>query len=1608
MKKRARKIALSLLLATTVSATSLPFTALNAYAGIAVGQVDFDEGIGLPWHTCQTNPASQSFEISGGTYNVTINNPGGASRGGEDRWDLQLRHRGLKIKQGHKYNVKFDINASNDGQLCAKIGDLSGQLELWHNAQGLTETNTDNPKKPDDSNQSWDLLKIKKGDNHFECTFTARQSLDVAEWAFHYGGSGQYTPTDCFPVGTTLKFDNLSLECTTCGDENGEGCNWDTTKEMGYVTPRSDVRLNQMGYFSNLTKTASYATDADLKKDVSFVIKDSSGKEVYQGTGKNIGLDADSGEYVQILDFTKFKDAGKNYTIEVDDKTNIQTNRYTKEKYNMYISLPFDIANPAEGTVYNGVLKNALNYYYQNRSGVEIKSDYITSGDKTKLAHPAGHVNDQAYVQPKWVKAYASDGSDVDRSYAIDCTGGWYDAGDHGKYVVNGGISVWTLQNMYEMSKLSGTDKKWTGDTMVIPESGDANPDILDEARVELEWMFKMIVKSQDPTYGKKAGMVYHKMHDHKWTGLGVESWNYEKDHVDANGNTVKGWGTIRIVKPPTTAATLNVAATAAQAARLWKGIDSKFAAECLENAKLTYEAAKKNPTDFAPLDQAIGGGAYGDDYVEDDFYWAASELYATTGDKTYLDDLSTYKNKNDSTGRDKAFSLTTNLGGGENSGSFSSFNWGCTAGLGTLSLYLNEDKLDAKQKAEVEDSIVAAADDYINQENSEGMGIPYRSTTFSDAVNIGEGVEVNGYEWGSNSFVVNNAMVMAYAYKIKGTNNYMSGVSTALDYIFGRNGLGISYVTGTGDYHTSNPHHRYWAHEVDPNFPSAPDGVMSGGAGSGLQDPYVAGLGYVRGKVAPQKCYVDSAEAWSVNEVTINWNAPFAWVLSFMEDEVAGAPDSDGAVIVKPSNPSKADDTSKPSKSDEPSKADDTSKPSKSDEPSKAGDTSKPSKSDEPSKADDTSKPSKSDDTSKPGETSNGGTDKPSNGGTDKPSNGEASKPSNGDADKPSNGETDKPSHDGTVKPSNGETSKPSNGDIDKPSNSGTDKPSNGGTDKPSNGETSKPSNGDVDKPSNGGTDKPSNGGTDKPSNGGTDKPSNSGTDNPSNGGTDKPSNSGTDKPSNSGTDKPSNGGTDKPSSSDGNVTNIELGSDSLMVREGEKRVLRVFANGKDVTSSAKFAVNDTTVARVAAGNAIEGVKGGSTTVDVVYAGCTAQFTVYVVGNNNQGGTVEPSEATAIRLSPMKLTLLKDESNILSVLAQLQNGNLRDVTSEATMVAADGNVVSVSQNGIVKGLATGETTIHVKWGTFSQDCLVKVIEKQNSSETPKDVEAVILNYSNISLAQGATALLSGAVTPSGATNGTIYWTSSSNYVTLSATTGDFVTINVAKDAPENTTAVITATAGGKKATCTVNVKKDGKTDDNIDPNQVIKSLTGVPNTVTLEVGKSVTKKNVKVQPTSANSSLNVDVDSSSVASVSYDKDAKILKIKAKRPGMTKVRLTTVAKKADGNSISKEFTVKVAPKSVANLKKSSITSKSVKLSWKKQSYVTGYEIQYTTGGKTVKKKTGKNVSRYKLTKLKPNKKYKIKVRSYKKCGSKNPVYVYGTNSKTVTVTTKRK
>ena len=388
-----------------------------------------------------------------------------------------------------------------------------------------------------------------------------------------------------------------------------------------------------------------------------------------------------------------------------------------------------------------------------------------------------------------------------------------------------------------------------------------------------MEWMLKMIVDS-----GEYKGMAYHKAHDEKWTALGIAPADDDMK---------------RIVKPPTTAATLNLAACAAQASRLWKDIDSSFSDECLEAAENAFKAAKKHPAMYAPLDESVGGGAYGDDDVEDEFCWAALELFITTGNEDYYDEATENKFFLD---------VPSTLGGGESVDTIGSFDWGNTGALATLSAALNPEKFDKGDVEIIHEAIIAAADRYMTIEENQGYGLPYGQSTLS--YNDSD----QGYIWGSNSFVTDNSIVMAYAYLLTSEEQYLDGAIGGMDYILGRNAMDYSYVTGYGTHAIEYPHHRYWAKQIDEAFPKAPNGVMCGGPNSGMQDPWVQGSGWKKGEIAPQKCYLDNIEAWSVNECTINWNASLAWLAGFTAQEAT----AEGIQTEHHSNGKKTDTTEK------------------------------------------------------------------------------------------------------------------------------------------------------------------------------------------------------------------------------------------------------------------------------------------------------------------------------------------------------------------------------------------------------------------------------------------------------------------------------------------------------------------------------------------------------------------------------------------------------------------------------------------------------------------------------------------------------------------------
>lgn len=466
---------------------------------------------------------------------------------------------------------------------------------------------------------------------------------------------------------------------------------------------------------------------------------------------------------------------------------------------------------------------DAVKYYYTQRSGIAIRDDL-----RPGYGRPAGHVN----VAPNQGDANVPCQPGV-CDYTLDVTGGWYDAGDHGKYVVNGGISTWEVLSTYERSLLArtGHPAKLGDGSLAIPESGNKVPDILDEARWELEFLLKMQVPDGQPL----AGMAHHKMHDEQWTGLPLlPSDDPQK----------------RELHPPTTEATLNLAATAAQAARLYRPYDRQFATEALAAARKAWSAALAHPAVHPDPNDGTGGGAYPDTDATDEFYWAAAQLYLTTGHKEFEKHI-----------------LNSPVHTADIFGPLG-YDWARTAAAGRLDLATVPSKLPGRDK--VRQSVIKGADTYLATLKSQPYGMPYAPAD-------------NLYDWGSNHQILHNAVVIATAYDLTGASKYRDGALQSMDYILGRNALNISYVTGYGDVDARNQHSRWYARQLDPNLPNPPKGTLAGGPNSSIQDPYAQSK--LQGCVG-QFCYIDDIQSWSTNEHTINWNSALTRMASFVADQ--------------------------------------------------------------------------------------------------------------------------------------------------------------------------------------------------------------------------------------------------------------------------------------------------------------------------------------------------------------------------------------------------------------------------------------------------------------------------------------------------------------------------------------------------------------------------------------------------------------------------------------------------------------------------------------------------------------------------------------------------
>jgi endoglucanase len=548
-------------------------------------------------------------------------------------------------------------------------------------------------------------------------------------------------------------------------------------------------KVNQLGYYPDQPKIA---VTPEIEASV-FHIKDAASGEIkFTGELKAGGLNQPSGEMVKIADFSDFKEPGT-YVLEIEGGET---------------SHEFVINNEVFEDVTDAVLKA----YYYMRASTQLEEEFAG-----EWARASGHPDENVMIHASAATESRPEG------VMFSSPKGWYDAGDYNKYVINSGISTYTLLFSYEQFP-----EYLRAQNVNIPESGNQIPDILDEALWNLRWLITM----QAP----EDGGVYHKL----------TTANFEGAVMPENATSQ------RYAVMKNTPATLDFAAMMAQAARVYKDYKPAFADSALAAAKKAWIWAEKNPDIMYRQSQMNGQfepdvvtGAYGDRNASDEKFWAGTELFITTGDDAYYDE-SGWKNEE-----------------------IDIPSWPSVRALGLYSLVHHRESLDDISEADKK-AMVAKLIDMTKERVNEAEEAPYRSPF---------GMENSDFFWGSSGHAGNVGMAVLQVYQLTGDQKYYDAALHVADYLLGVNPTGYSYITGYGDKRVMNIHHR--PSEADGIEEPVP-GMVSGGPNPGNlnqdcgEEMYPSKL--------PALAFLDDWCSYSTNEITINWNAPVVYLFSGLE----------------------------------------------------------------------------------------------------------------------------------------------------------------------------------------------------------------------------------------------------------------------------------------------------------------------------------------------------------------------------------------------------------------------------------------------------------------------------------------------------------------------------------------------------------------------------------------------------------------------------------------------------------------------------------------------------------------------------------------------------
>jgi endoglucanase len=539
------------------------------------------------------------------------------------------------------------------------------------------------------------------------------------------------------------------------------------------------IKVDQVGYPLNGPKVALVTAPAETFQ----LRRASDNAVVYQGRLAAPVSDPDTGDLVFAADFSPLRQAGV-YYLQVPG-----------------VGRSFAFA--VNDNVFERTYYLAMRAFYGQRCWTAVNLGPEFPGYSHPICHSQGEF-------------HPSSGAMGPR----DNLGGWHDAGDYGRYMVNSGVTTGTLLWTWEIfgSRLRHIPLR-------IPETGNGTPDILNEARWNLEWMLKM----QDGDGG-----AWHKQTSENFSG-------FVSPEQDTLPSEVIGTGSFPY---KSTCATADLAAVAAIAARVYRPYDALFADRALGAARRAWAWTEQYPNVTFKNPPGVSTGEYADSNCGDERLWAAAELWRTTGLTEY-----------------HTFFLARYAEQLSSLDSPPVENWNAMGPKALWTYVLSAQKgADAGAVRVIRARTLAAAHAIVKR-------------TWANPYHVS--LKTSDYAWGSNGIAAEYGMELLIANLLEPNPAYADAALDNLHYLLGRNAFSLSWVTQVGEHSVQHPHHRP---SGDGRHAKPWPGLLAGGPNAKRQDDTLKALPE---GTPPARVYADQQASYASNEVAINWQASLVFLLA-------------------------------------------------------------------------------------------------------------------------------------------------------------------------------------------------------------------------------------------------------------------------------------------------------------------------------------------------------------------------------------------------------------------------------------------------------------------------------------------------------------------------------------------------------------------------------------------------------------------------------------------------------------------------------------------------------------------------------------------------------